>query len=191
MQRIQGEALDNFYLLKEFHVLQRRKLSTHGGEKEHCLTLVSPIRSVKQLSRGSKVHQLAVVLLLFRRPQNARLTASTTRALLSISIHEKNIIQLLHPLTREALTQLALPSTQSTKPKQLLEDDLPSPADMSSQATASEDQSQVSTPFTITADLPAFEHELRRRKVLDADAEEIIRTVSRQLGRNPKDLAPG
>jgi hypothetical protein len=59
MQRIQGEALDNFYLLKEFHVLQRRKLSTHGGEKEHCLTLVSPIRSVKQLSRGSKVHQLA------------------------------------------------------------------------------------------------------------------------------------
>ena len=40
-------------------------------------------------------------------------------------------------------------------------------------ATASDDQSQVPTPSTITPDLPAFEHELRRRKVLDADAEEI------------------
>jgi hypothetical protein len=77
------------------------------------------------------------------------------------------------PLTRQALIQLALPSTQSTKPEQLLDDDLPSPADMSSQATASEDQSQIPTPSTITPDLPAFEHELRRRKVLDADAEEI------------------
>jgi hypothetical protein len=77
------------------------------------------------------------------------------------------------PLTREALIRLALPSTQPTKPEQLLEDDRPSPADMSSQATASEDQSQVPTPSTITPDLPAFEHELRRCKVLDADAEEI------------------
>lgn len=95
------------------------------------------------------------------------------------------------PHTREALIRLALPSTQPTKPEQLLENDLPSLVVMSSQATASEDQPQVPTPSTITPDLPAFEHELRRRKVLDADAEEIIRTVSRQLGRNPKDLAPG
>jgi len=81
-------------------------------------------------------------------------------------------------LMREALIRLALPSTQSTKPEQLLEDDLPSPADMSSQATTSEDQSQVPTPSTITPDLPAFEHELRRRKVLDADAEEISEQFS-------------
>jgi hypothetical protein len=46
---------------------------------------------------------------------------------------------------------------------------------MSSQATASEDQSQVPTPSIITLDLPVFEHKLRRRKVLDADAEEILK----------------
>src|SRR3954452_19588817 len=70
--------------------------------KELCLSLASPPRSVKQLSRGSKVHKLAVVAHLFRRPENARLTASTTRALLSVSIHEKGIIQLL--LLRDKLS---------------------------------------------------------------------------------------
>jgi hypothetical protein len=84
------------------------------------------------------------------------------------------------PLTTEALIQLAPPSTQ----RNLLEDDLPFPADMSSQATASEDQSQVPTPSTVTPDLPAFEHELRRRKVLDADAEEI----SEQFPDNWEDI---
>jgi hypothetical protein len=57
--------------------------------------------------------------------------------------------------------------------EQLLKDGFPPLVNMSSQATASEDQSQVPTPSTITPNLPAFEHELRRRKVLDADTEEI------------------
>jgi hypothetical protein len=68
---------------------------------------------------------------------------------------------------------LALLSTQLTKSKQLLKDDLSSPADISSQATTSKDQSQVSTPFTIISDFPVFEYKLRRRKVFNADAEEI------------------
>lgn len=39
--------------------------------------------------------------------------------------------------------------------------------------SASEDQSQVSTPSTITSDLSAFEQELRRRKIFDADSKEM------------------
>ncbi len=46
-------------------------------------------------------------------------------------------------------------------------------ADISSQASTSEDQSQLSTPSTITPDFPAFEQELRRRKIFDADTEEM------------------
>jgi hypothetical protein len=48
---------------------------------------------------------------------------------------------------------------------------------MSSQATASEDQSEVHTPSTIAPELPAFERELRRSKVLDAEAEEMAEQV--------------
>ena len=44
---------------------------------------------------------------------------------------------------------------------------------MGSQASASENQSQLSTPSTITPDFPSFEQELRRRKIFDADTEEI------------------
>jgi hypothetical protein len=52
----------------------------------------------------------------------------------------------------------------------LLGDDL---TDLSSRATASEDQLEVHTPSTITPELPAFERELRRRKVLGGEAEEM------------------
>ena len=45
---------------------------------------------------------------------------------------------------------------------------------MGSQASASEDQSQLSTPSIIIPDFPAFEQELYRRKIFDADIEEIL-----------------
>jgi hypothetical protein len=138
-------------------------------EKELCLPLVSPLQSAKQLSRGSKVHQLAVLPQPLQATRKRKIDSINNVCQYPRKRHHSAAVS----LTREALIRLALPSTQPTKPEQLLEDDRPSPADMSSQATASEDQSQVPTPSTITPDLPAFEHELRRCKVLDADAEEI------------------
>ncbi len=45
---------------------------------------------------------------------------------------------------------------------------------MSFRTAASDDQSQASTPSTVTPDLTAFEQELRRRKIFDADAEEML-----------------
>lgn len=46
-------------------------------------------------------------------------------------------------------------------------------ADTSLHVSAFENQSQVSTLFTITSDLSAFEQELRRRKIFDADSKEM------------------
>ena len=62
---------------------------------------------------------------------------------------------------------------------------------MSSQATASEDQSEVHTPSTITSELPAFKREPRYRKVLGVEAEEMAEQFPRQLGRNREDLRSG
>lgn len=59
------------------------------------------------------------------------------------------------------------------KPRDSSRNQSQSLADTSSHVSASEDQSQVSTPSTITPDLPAFEQELRRRKIFDADSEEM------------------
>lgn len=50
---------------------------------------------------------------------------------------------------------------------------LQSLADTSLHVSAFENQSQVSTLFTITSDLSAFEQELRRRKIFNADLKEM------------------
>jgi hypothetical protein len=113
--------------------------------------------------------KLTIIPLVSRRPENARLTAWQRLLYRSSVTTEKN--KLAAPaLTRKALIQLVPSSTLATQPQQLLDDDL---TDRSSQATDSEDQSEVHTPCTITPELPAFERELRRRKVLDAEAEEM------------------
>lgn len=59
------------------------------------------------------------------------------------------------------------------KPRDSSRNQSQSLADTSSHVSASEDQSQVSTPSTITSDLSAFEQELRRRKIFDADSKEM------------------
>lgn len=76
------------------------------------------------------------------------------------------------PVTK-AVMQKARRGTGSGKLRDLSQSRSQSLIDMGSQASASEDQSQLSTPSTITPDFPAFEQELRRRKIFDADTEEM------------------